>query len=532
MRQDLRALAAAATLVAAMAASEAALAQKQGGILRLSHFDSPASMSILEESTRAAEQPMMHVFNNLVMYKQDVPQNSLQSIVPDLATGWSWNEEGTELTFPLHQGVKWHDGKPFTAADVKCTWDLLMGTGSDKLRVNPRKSWYSNVEEVATRGDYEVTFKLKRPQPALIALLASGWSPIYPCHVPARDMRQRPIGTGPFKFVEFKPNDSIKLTRNPDYWKPGRPYLDGIEYTIMREVAPADLAFFAGKFDVGSPFSVTPPRLNDFKSQAPDAICEMTAVNVPRTMLINPHVAPFDNPELRRAMNLSLDRKAFNDIVNEGKGHIGATMMPPPEGVWGMAPEMLKTLPGYDPDVEKNRAEAKQIMEKLGYGPNNHLVTKISTRNIPSWRTPAVLISSQLKEIYIDAELDVVDTTQWYPKVMRKDFTVGAVPIETGVDDPDQMFYENFVCGAARNYAGYCNAEFDKLVDEQSMQPDPEKRKKIVWQLERMLAEEAIRPVIFYPVGATCRQPYVKGLTIMVNSIYNGWRFEDVWLDK
>jgi peptide/nickel transport system substrate-binding protein len=532
MAISLRAVIAAGALVTAISAAAPALAQKQGGILRLSHFDSPASMSILEESTRAAEQPMMHVFNNLVMYKQDVPQNSLQSIVPDLATSWSWSEEGTELTFPLRQGVKWHDGKPFTSKDVKCTWDLLMGIGEDKLRVNPRKSWYGNVEEVKTNGDYEVTFKLKQPQPALLALLASGWSPVYPCHVPARDMRQRPIGTGPFKFVEFKPNESIKLTRNPDYWKRGRPYLDGIEYTIMREVAPADLAFFAGKFDVGSPFSVTPPRLNDFKSQAPQAICEMTAVNVPRTMLINPHVAPFDNPELRRAMNLSLDRKAFNDIVNEGKGHIGGTMMPPPEGVWGMPPEVLRTLSGYDPDVEKNRAEAKKIMEKLGYGPDNHLVTKISTRNIPSWRTPAVLISSQLKEIYIDAELDVVDTTQWYPKVMRKDFTIGAVPIETGVDDPDQMFYENFQCGAARNYAGYCNAEFDKLINEQSMQPDPEKRKKIVWQLERLLADAAIRPVIFYPVGATCRQPYVKGLTIMVNSIYNGWRFEDVWLDK
>jgi len=532
MAITLRCVMAVGALVTAISAAAPALAQKQGGILRLSHFDSPASMSILEESTRAAEQPMMHVFNNLIMYKQDVPQNSLESIVPDLATSWSWSEEGTELTLPLRQGVKWHDGKPFTAKDVKCTWDLLMGIGEDKLRVNPRKSWYGNVEEVKTNGDNEVTFKLKQPQPALLALLASGWSPVYPCHVPARDMRQRPIGTGPFKFVEFKPNESIKLTRNPDYWKPGRPYLDGIEYTIMREVAPADLAFFAGKFDVGSPFSVTPPRLNDFKSQAPQAICEMTAVNVPRTMLINPHVAPFDNPELRRAMNLSLDRKAFNDIVNEGKGHIGATMMPPPEGVWGMPPEVLKNLPGYDPDVEKNRAEAKKIMEKLGYGPDNHLVTKVSTRNIPSWRTPAVLISSQLKEIYIDAELDVVDTTQWYPKVMRKDFTIGAVPIETGVDDPDQMFYENFRCGAARNYAGYCNAEFDKLVDEQSMQPDPEKRKKIVWQLERILADAAIRPVIFYPVGATCRQPYVKGLTIMVNSIYNGWRFEDVWLDK
>ena len=207
MRQDLRALAAAAAMVAAMAVSEAALAQKQGGILRLSHFDSPASMSILEESTRAAEQPMMHVFNNLVMYKQDVAQTSLQSIVPDLATSWSWNEEGTELTFPLRQGVKWHDGKPFTAADVKCTWDLLTGKASEKLRVNPRKSWYGNLQEVTTNGDYEVTFHLKRPQPALLALLASGWSPVYPCHVPPREMRQHPIGTGPFKFVEFKPNE-------------------------------------------------------------------------------------------------------------------------------------------------------------------------------------------------------------------------------------------------------------------------------------------------------------------------------------
>src|SRR6185369_8855121 len=100
----------------ALVAAGSASAQKKGGVLKIQHFDSPASMSIHEESTRAALQPMMAVFNNLVMYRQDVAQNSLQSIVPDLATGWNWSEDGKELTFPLHQGVKWHDGKPFTAA--------------------------------------------------------------------------------------------------------------------------------------------------------------------------------------------------------------------------------------------------------------------------------------------------------------------------------------------------------------------------------------------------------------------------------
>ena len=81
------------------------------------------------------------MFNNLVMYDQHVAQNSLASIVPDLATSWSWSEDGTELTFKLRQGVKWHDGKPFTASDVACTWDLLHGKASEKLRVNPRKGW-------------------------------------------------------------------------------------------------------------------------------------------------------------------------------------------------------------------------------------------------------------------------------------------------------------------------------------------------------------------------------------------------------
>jgi peptide/nickel transport system substrate-binding protein len=529
MKRHLRGVAAAGLL--ALASGHPAVAQKPGGILQLQHFDSPASMSILEESTRATEQPMMAVFNNLVLYDQHVAQNSPKSIVPDLATKWDWSEDGKELTFPLRQGVKWHDGKPFTAADVKCTFDLLMGIGKDKLRINPRKGWFHNVQEVTTRGDYEATFHLKQPQPALLGLLASGWSPIYPCHVPAAQMRQHPVGTGPFKFVEFKPNEDIKVRKNADYWKKDRPYLDGIDFTIMRETGPRNLAFFAGKFD-SIPLGVGIPTLKDFKEQAPNAVCQQYVANVPRTMLINLHKPPFDNIELRKAMVLAIDRKAFVDIINNGAGSIGAMMLPPPDGVWGMPTEELQKVPGYGPDVAANLAEAKKIMEKLGYGPNNRLAIKISTRNFPAWRDPAVLLLSQLKEIYVDAELDLVDTAVWYAKMTRKDFTVGAVPIESGVDDPDQMFYESFYSTAPRNYAEYKNPELDKLIDQQSMETDPEKRKQIVWQIERKIAEAYFRPGIFYPAGASCRQPYVKGWTRMSNSIYNEWRFEDVWLDK
>src|SRR5438552_10701853 len=349
---NLRAFAVVGGLIIALCSAGGALAEKAGGTLKISFFDNPASMSLHEEATGAALRPMMGVFNNLVMYDQHVAKNSPDSIIPDLATGWSWSEDGKELTFPLRQGVKWHDGKPFTAKDVRCTWDLLMGTGNDKLRVNPRKTWYENVEAVTPSGDYEVTFHLKRPQPWLLTLLASGWSPIYPCHVPAREMRQHPIGTGPFKFVEFKPNEYIKVVKNPDYWKPGRPYLDGIEYTIMREAAPLNLAFFAGKFDM-IPLGVSIPTLKDFKEQAPQALCEVNTGNVPRTMLVNPAAPPFDNPELRRAMGLAFDRQAFLDILNEGKGAIGGNMMPPPNGAGACRQRCCRACPAMAPTSRK-----------------------------------------------------------------------------------------------------------------------------------------------------------------------------------
>jgi len=524
--------AAAVALLIAISGGGTAFAQKQGGILRMYTPDSPASMSIHEEATVFAQGPMMGVFNNLIMFDQHVPQNSLQSIVPDLATGWSWNEDGTGLTLPLRQGVKWHDGKPFTARDVECTWDLLMDKASEKLRINPRKSAYRNLDRVSMNGDYEVAFHLKRPQPAFLMLLADGFSAIYPCHVPPRQMRQNPIGTGPFKFVEFKPNEYIKVARNPDYWKTDRPYLDGIEYTIIRNVSTAVLAFISGKFDMTFPYAPTFPLMKNIESQMPQAICELTPQGgVNRHLLVNRHRPPFDNPDLRRAMALSLDRKTFIDILGEGQGDIGGVMQPAPGGLWGMPPDLLKELPGYDPDVPKNRTQARGIMEKLGYGSDKKLKVTVSTRDVPLYRDPAVILIDQLKQVYFDGELETVDTTNYFPKIRRKDFTVG-LNAQTSGPDPDTVLDLFYGCGSSLNWDGYCNPEVDKLIEQQSIEGDPGRRKQLLWTIERKLAEEGGRPIIFYNRGGTCWQPYVKGLTIMVNSLFNGNRMEDVWLDK
>ena len=506
-----------------------ALAQKSGGVLKFYHRDSAASGSIHEEATISAIGPYMSVFNNLVLFKQDEKQNRLEFVQPELGESWSWNADFTRLTFKLRQGVKWHDGKPFTAADVKCTWDLLSGKSTAKLRVNPRKAWYRNLDSITVNGDYEAVFHLKRPQPSFVVLLASGFSPVYPCHVTPAQMRQHPVGTGPFKFVEFKPNQSIKIAKNLEYWKPGRPYLDGIEWTIIKNVSTAVLAFTAGKFDLT--LGLTLPLVKDVRSQVPNAGCDLSPGNVSRNLLLNRDVPPFNDPDLRRAMGLALDRNAFMDILADGTGRVGGVMLPPPEGVWGMSPEVLHTLPGYGPDMAQNRAEARKIMEKLGYGPNKRLKVKVSARDIPFFREPAVILIDQLKEVYIDGELETIDTTSWFPKIMRKDYTVGMNLTGNGLDEPDQNFYENFVCGAEGNYNGYCNPQVDQLIDRQSMEANQDKRKTLVWEIERRLAEDGARPMIYYAGAANCWQAKVKGLTIPVNGIYNGWRMEDVWLE-
>jgi peptide/nickel transport system substrate-binding protein len=345
-------------------------------------------------------------------------------------------------------------------------------------------------------------------------------------------MRVKPVGTGPFKFVEFKQNESIKLARNPDYWKKRQPYLDGIEYTIIPNRSTAILAFVAGKFDMTFPTEVTIPLLKDIKTQSPDAICQVAPINISTNLIVNRDVAPFDNADLRLALAYALDRKSFIDILDEGQGDIGASMLPPPEGVWGMPAAMLATLPGYGPDVKANRAKAREIMEKLGYGAKKHLALKISTRNIPTYRDPAVILIDQLKDIYIDGELEVVETSVWHAKITRKDYIIGLNLTGNAVDDPDQNFYENFACGSERNFTGYCNKELDTLFDKQSQETNLDARKKLVWEIDKKLTEDVARPIIMHPRQATCWHPALKNYTPMVNSTYNGYRFDDLWLDR
>jgi peptide/nickel transport system substrate-binding protein len=522
-----------AALVIALSAATPVAAQKRGGTLRLYHNDNPPSTSLLEESTIASVTPFSAVFNNLVVFDPAKVHESIETVAPDLAESWSWDATNTRLTFKLRQGVKWHDGKPFTAKDVQCTWRMLIGKSEvSEFHRNPRRVWYSKLQDVTINGDYEATFEMSEPQPSLPVLLASAFSVVYPCHVPQAIMRTKPIGTGPFKLVEFNRGTSIRLVRNPDYWKKDRPYLDEITFRMIDSRATRMLAFAAGEFDITFPADIRVSLMQDVKARAPTAICEMITTGTQSNLMVNRVNPPFDNPELRKAMSLAIDRKAFNTILMDGLALMGGAMLPKPAGEWGMPPEMVSSLTGYGPDTASNIAEAREIMEKLGYSDAKPLGIKIQTRNLPTYRDPAVIVIDQLKKIYIAGELDILETPQWYARLARKDYTIGLNVTGVSVDDPDGNIVENYSCKSERNYTQYCNAEVDQLLAAQSRELDREKRRKIVWDIERLLVDDAARPNIISNVAVNCWQPYVRNYTPHDNSQYNSLRFEEVWLDK
>ncbi|MGB8399228.1 ABC transporter substrate-binding protein [Bradyrhizobium sp.] len=528
-----RSVASIALLCVSLLAAIPAAAQKKGGTLRLYHNDNPPSTSLLEESTIASVMPFAAVFNNLIVFDPAKIHESIETVIPDLAESWSWDPTNTRLTFKLRQGVKWHDGQPFTAKDVQCTWQMLIGKGdTPDFHRNPRKVWYLKLQDVSINGDHEATFELSEPQPSLPVLLASAFSAVYPCHVPQQVMRTRPIGTGPFKFVEFRRGESIRLVRNPDYFKKDRPYLDEITVRTIDSRATRMLAFATGDYDITFPSDISVPLMKDLKARAPNAICEIITTGTQINLMVNRVNPPFDNPDIRKAMSLALDRKAFNSILMEGLARLGGAMLPKPEGEWGMPPEMMSSLTGYGPDTDGNITEAQAIMQKLGYSDARPLQIKIQTRNLPTYRDPAVIVADQLKKIYITGELDILDTPRWYARLAKKDYTIGLNVTGVSVDDPDGNIVENYSCKSERNYTQYCNAEVDRLLATQSRELDRQKRRRIVWDIERILVDDAARPIILHGSAGNCWQPYVRNYRPHDNSQYNHLRFEDVWLDK
>jgi peptide/nickel transport system substrate-binding protein len=505
---------------------------KSGGILNATLLEAPPSFSLHEEVTISTAWPMMPCYSNLVLFDPLKKQEILSTIIPELAEKWTWQDGGKSLVFFLRQNVKWHDGQPFTSKDVKHTFDTVREAEgvTAKLRVNPRKLWYENVESIDASVPQTAIFRLKRPQPSLLLMLASGYAPVYPAHVPVSELRSKCVGTGPFKLKEHRPGELIELVKNPDYFVKGRPYLDGIRYTIIKERGTRYSALQAGRQDIPYPFEIGKTLAENAKRAVPQLVLVETSTNVNDHLLVNLKKPIFKEPKVRTAISLAVDRKGYIQAGRQGAAITGGIMLPKPWGVWGLPQAEQAKLPGFG-DPAKQKAEAKKLLAEIGYGSSKPLKVTVSTRAIPTYVDIASYVIDQLRQVGIDATLEQVETGVWHAKMTRREFDVAVNLTGIGPDDPDANLYENFKCASPRNYSGYCSEEMDSLIEKQSQTPDQKKRLQLVHEIDKRLQLDGARLMLGWSKEYVVMWPYVKNL-VPHQSIYNYGRMQEVWLDK
>jgi peptide/nickel transport system substrate-binding protein len=537
-RRSLNPLCYAATLLiglvalAVLVAPSLAQSPKRGGVLTSVLIEDPPGLLIHESATVSNVWPMSPCYSNLVIFHPLKSLETVDTVTPELAEKWSWQDNYRNLVFFLRKNVRWHDGKPFTSKDVKYTFDVVREAAEApaKLRLSARKDWYANVEAIETADPHTVVFRLRRPQPSLLLMLASGYSPVYPAHVPLGELRQKCVGTGPFRQKEYARGQHIDLERNPDYFIPDRPYLDGIRYLIIGERGTRLAALQAGRVDAFVPLEMTKAMADSAKKMAPSLVIADVGQNGSDNVILNHKRPPFDNPSVRRAVSLAMDRHAYVQGVRHGGAVVGAALMPKPLGFWGLADADLRTLPGYR-SAAQDKAEAKRLLAAAGFGPGKPLRMELVTRTLPIYLDLASYVVDQLHQVGIETTLKQVDSGAWFPALARREYQIGANLTAGGFDDPDAYLFENYRCGSSRNYTDYCSEQMDRMIDQQSQELDRAKRFRMVAEIQRKLEQDVARPMLGWRKEYFAHWPHVKNL-VAHNSLYNYGRMQEVWLDK
>jgi len=520
-------------LLVGLGASAESQTPRKGGVLQTLLIEDPPGLLAHESATVSNVWPMSPCYSNLVLFHPLKPLESADTVIPELAERWSWQDNYRNLVFFLRKNVKWHDGKPLTSRDVKYTFDVAREAPEApvKFRLSARKEWWANVEAIEAPETHTVVFRLKRPQPSLLLMLASGYSPIYPAHVPLGELRQKCMGTGPFRFKEWQRGQSVELERNPDYFIPDRPYLDGIRYTVITERGTRLAALQAGRLDAFVPLEMTRAMAEAAKKSAPSLIITEVGQNGSDNVVLNHKRPPFDNPAVRRAVSLAMDRHGYVQSVRHGGAVVGAGLMPKPLGFWGLSDPDLKTLPGYR-NSATDKAEARRLLAGAGFGPGGKpLRVELATRTLSIYLDVASFVADQLHQVGIESTVKQMDSAAWFPALARRDFQIAANLTAGGFDDPDAYFVENYKCGSSRNYTDYCNEETDRLIDQQSQELDRTKRLRLVLDIQKRLEADVARPMLGWRKEYFAHYPHVKNL-VPHNALYNYGRMQDVWLDR
>jgi len=439
---------------------------------------------------------VMNIYNNLV----DLDRT--WKPIPVLASSWEISSDGLIYTFHLQQNVKWHDGQPFTAADVKFTFDAIMNNETNGYNRDLLKPFFDRVEVV---DDYTVKLILKEANAGFLALLADPYSRsfvILPRHIyegtdiktnPAND---RPIGTGPFKFVEWVKGSHISLVANKEYFL-GRPCADNYVMLQTTSASATSTAFETGEVVYGMA-SYLPLSPLDVVKYSQDPRFTVDPLPTMRLMHVafNMRIKPFNNLLVRQAMAYALDLDKLTQMAHpplkQGEHHIYFT------GHWATNPATLQ--PTYDPK------KAEQLLDEAGYPRGANGIRFKTKLNYDIGHSTAVLAAEVLKDMWskvgIDLELQPLEWAVYVSSIIegvKKNPNAFQLAIQGGAQGPDPSVWQvYFGTDQYRNIYGFSNSRVDELFNEARLTGDIEQRKTYYYEIQELILNELPR-INIYP---------------------------------
>lgn len=480
---------------------------KPGGILKVGLQADPTALDPHKQSLTAIWHVIEHIYNGLTRVKPDL------SIEGALAESWDISEDGLTYTFHLRPGVQFHDGAPLKASDVKFTFERLVDPATGSTSAGDLAS----MESIEAPDDETVVMTLKAPDASLLATLTGQSCVVYSqAFVEANnnDVSQVAMGTGPFKFVEYVPNTRVVLEKNPAYWEEGLPYLDGIEMTIAADDTARTAAVVSGTVDF---IEYAPLRDVDTLQQDPNLTLAGDSNTNIRFIGFNLGKEPFNNPQVRQAIAMVVDRNAVLGPTVFGHGTPTEVLFPP--DFWAALQQEIRP-----PDVEA----AKALLADAGFADGfSTIITSWSQYSFLS--NAAVVLQEQLRQIGIEAELNLVENATMVDQVyVGKTYEI-AVTGESAYVDPSTLVLPNFKTGEAGNFVNYSNPDLDTLIDQGIAVTDQAERAKIYQEIQQKLLEDLPWISLFVANQYEAMKTSVKGYVHIPTG--SNASFRETWLD-
>ena len=502
---------------------------RHGGELVYSVLAEPPSFDAHQEATFAVPHSTAPFYSLLIRFDP----NDYPKIVPDAAESWTVSADGRVYDFKLRDGVKFHDGAPLTARDVKASLDHVVFPPTGVL--SPRKAVYAQVEAIEAPGPLAVRIRLKRAQPAMLTFLASPWNYLYRADLLDKDphwYKKNVMGTGPFKFGEYVPGSHVVGRKNPDYFMKGLPYLDGFRALFIVDGAARVAAFKGGR--VAADFVGATPLLDQAslrQALGDHLVLQKSNWTCVLTIAFNHEKKPFDDPRVRRALSLALDRREAAGVLNQFSEYGTVAGLSQPGAPFAMPEAELEKIPGYWRDPERSRAEARRLLKEAGI-PDNFTFA-FTNRGLTGAQRVGVYVIDQWRKIGVQATHRVLETGPYFSALRSGDFESSVDFSCDFADEPDLQLTKYLSSDrSAINYSRYSDPVLDELYDRQSREQSPERRKQLVWEFERrVLGEMAHQVIILGQVRVVALWDHVKGWKV-TPSHYLNQDLGTVWLTK